>query len=239
MIKLCDTNLCDIASRILLCLNFYAIRVPKKASSGNNATAIEAIEKIVQEKKISTKINYDVLRSLTGPLISGASKNEDTCNTTSLDNAESSGLFGESSIRNLDLKTSPPSAKNQRKIHSTYDRKELNALNVEDSQPSKRRLPSIGASQFKRNRTLSSTIDSTNHKQSIDKDTTPQNNLDNREVVVESGPVSSDVAAYENDEMDDEDEEDEEEIPQSAAELLSKHRGDDGTELSDWEEEYY
>ena len=34
---------------------------------GQNQTAIEAIEKIVQEKKISTKINYDVLRSLSFP----------------------------------------------------------------------------------------------------------------------------------------------------------------------------
>ena len=34
---------------------------------GPNQTAIEAIEKIVQEKKISTKINYDVLRSLSFP----------------------------------------------------------------------------------------------------------------------------------------------------------------------------
>ena len=36
-------------------------------SGGPNQTAIEAIEKIVQEKKISTKINYDVLRSLSFP----------------------------------------------------------------------------------------------------------------------------------------------------------------------------
>jgi len=35
-----------------------------KANHQANGSAIEAIEKIVQEKKISTKINYDVLRSL-------------------------------------------------------------------------------------------------------------------------------------------------------------------------------
>jgi len=40
--------------------------VKRKArmNHANNGSAIEAIEKIVQEKKISTKINYDVLRSL-------------------------------------------------------------------------------------------------------------------------------------------------------------------------------
>lgn len=35
-----------------------------QANIGGNQTALEAIEKIVQEKKISTKINYDVLKSL-------------------------------------------------------------------------------------------------------------------------------------------------------------------------------
>ncbi|QQP40978.1 Transcription factor IIIB 90 kDa subunitlike [Caligus rogercresseyi] len=35
-----------------------------KVNLGANNTALEAIEKIVQEKKISTKINYDVLKSL-------------------------------------------------------------------------------------------------------------------------------------------------------------------------------
>ncbi|XP_023337496.1 transcription factor IIIB 90 kDa subunit isoform X2 [Eurytemora carolleeae] len=35
-----------------------------KMNHQSNGSAIEAIEKIVQEKKISTKINYDVLRSL-------------------------------------------------------------------------------------------------------------------------------------------------------------------------------
>merc|ERR1712172_441302 len=35
---------------------------------GGNQTAIEAIEKIVAEKKMSTKINYDVLRSLSSPM---------------------------------------------------------------------------------------------------------------------------------------------------------------------------
>ena len=38
-----------------------------RKKAGGSATAIEAIEKIVQEKKISTKINYDVLRNLTLP----------------------------------------------------------------------------------------------------------------------------------------------------------------------------
>ena len=42
-------------------------KIYKKKSKSNlqsNGTALEAIEKIVQEKKMSTKINYDVLKSL-------------------------------------------------------------------------------------------------------------------------------------------------------------------------------
>ena len=67
--------------------------------------------------------------------------------------------------------------------------------------------------------------------------------VDTREVVVESGPVSVDSTTnYDNEDIDDEFEEDEDEdIPHmSAAELLSKHRGDQGgLEPSEWEEEYY
>lgn len=39
-------------------------RVRKKANIGPSNSAGEAIEKILQEKKISSKINYDVLKSL-------------------------------------------------------------------------------------------------------------------------------------------------------------------------------
>lgn len=38
--------------------------VRKKAASGPASSASEAIEKILQEKKISTKINYEVLKTL-------------------------------------------------------------------------------------------------------------------------------------------------------------------------------
>ncbi len=42
-------------------------RKPRKKPTKEASTAGEAIEKIIQEKKISSKINYDVLRSLTSP----------------------------------------------------------------------------------------------------------------------------------------------------------------------------
>merc|ERR1719233_1560127 len=40
-------------------------KVYRKRKSGTSDTAVEAIEKMVAEKKISTKINYDVLKNLT------------------------------------------------------------------------------------------------------------------------------------------------------------------------------
>lgn len=40
-------------------------RKPRKKIIGPSTTAGEAIEKMLQEKKISTKINYDILRTLT------------------------------------------------------------------------------------------------------------------------------------------------------------------------------
>ena len=44
------------------------VKKEKGQNPGGHQTAIEAIEKIVAEKKISTKINYDVLRSLNSPM---------------------------------------------------------------------------------------------------------------------------------------------------------------------------
>merc|ERR1719234_808587 len=40
-------------------------RKKQNRNLGQNGTALEAIEKVVQERKISTKINYDVLKNLT------------------------------------------------------------------------------------------------------------------------------------------------------------------------------
>lgn len=47
----------------------------KKANIGPSNSAGEAIEKMLQEKKISSKINYDVLKSLTAPSTTNAADN--------------------------------------------------------------------------------------------------------------------------------------------------------------------
>lgn len=46
-------------------------RAPRKRHIGPSNTAGEAIEKMLQEKKISNKINYDILRTLTEPKTDG------------------------------------------------------------------------------------------------------------------------------------------------------------------------
>jgi transcription factor IIIB 90 kDa subunit len=42
-------------------------RRARKKPIGPSTTALDAIQKVLQEKKISTKINYDILKSLTAP----------------------------------------------------------------------------------------------------------------------------------------------------------------------------
>lgn len=42
-------------------------RRSRKKPIGPSSTALDAIQKVLQEKKISTKINYDILKSLTAP----------------------------------------------------------------------------------------------------------------------------------------------------------------------------
>ena len=221
-------------------------RGPKKASSsGNNATAIEAIEKIVQEKKISTKINYDVLRSLASP---SSSSIYDSQGGGTEEDPNSPGIFGESPIRSPDFRTSmfsptSPTKRQRRTSFSTFERRDLSLAGPGDSSM-KRRLQSPGNSPLKKSRTLSSNLDTMKTDKSDGKDTSGiKDKVDTREVVVESGPVSVDSTTnYDNEDIDDEFEEDEDEdIPHmSAAELLSKHRGDQGgLEPSDSEEEYY
>lgn len=44
-------------------------RRSRKKPIGPSSTALDAIQKVLQEKKISSKINYDILKSLTAPAI--------------------------------------------------------------------------------------------------------------------------------------------------------------------------
>jgi len=52
-------------------------RKKQNRNLGQNGTALEAIEKVVQERKISTKINYDVLKNLTMGVSGGTNNGKD------------------------------------------------------------------------------------------------------------------------------------------------------------------
>lgn len=53
-------------------------RAPRRRHIGPSNTAGEAIEKMLQEKKISNKINYDILKALTEPKVVGEESGVDT-----------------------------------------------------------------------------------------------------------------------------------------------------------------
>lgn len=52
-------------------------RRSRKKPIGPSSTALDAIQKVLQEKKISSKINYDILKSLTEPATDDVVKPED------------------------------------------------------------------------------------------------------------------------------------------------------------------
>ncbi len=188
----------------------------QKINLGGNQTAMEAIEKIVQEKKISTKINYDVLRSLNmgppGTPSSSATPSEPPQSpaaaaspavTTPDKDSIASPKPGPSSTK--EEKTDPP-AKTSKAFaptpkESTSPSKIKRRKNSETESPSKKRLR---------------------------KDSEP---------IVESGPVQP--IEEEDEEALGEEEEEEEEVDEScmsAAQLLSRHLGDNEEEF--YEEEY-
>ena len=184
-----------------------------------------------------------MLRSLTVPSSLNVNK-EEVGDTTGQGDIESPGIFGESPIQTPDVRnsvslTTPPS-NSSRNSFKSLEKKEASMISTGQSSLSKKRQNTSFIPISKRNRTTSM-----NKDDQVDKTLTnisakgPDTRIDNREVIVETGPVESTISNYQNDEGEDEYEEEEDEMPQSAAELLSKHRGDDGAALSDYEEEYY
>lgn len=80
-------------------------RKPRKKFIGPSSTAGEAIEKMLQEKKISSKINYDILRTLTE---GGPSTSSTTAVKIKSENAsEKSGNIEIAEKRNVETKCLP------------------------------------------------------------------------------------------------------------------------------------
>jgi len=184
----------------------------KKKGGPGNANAIEAIEKIAQEKKISTKINYDVLKNLTLP--------------------------GSSAKQERDLPPPSPAPSYESGTGPASPRKSIFSPAAGSTSPRKsfslsdKDLPVASGGTRKRLASFKSPPGSPVKKAPMVQDT--------REVVVESGPVvrgpqeeDDHEDDYDDDDLEDEDESD-------LGKMLSQHRGDDGGDDDAYiEEEYY
>jgi len=76
-------------------------RKKQNRNLGQNVTALEAIEKVVQERKISTKINYDVLKNLTMGVPGG------TMNGNGMEKPNEGSTNGEQTAATLSPKNEP------------------------------------------------------------------------------------------------------------------------------------
>jgi len=184
----------------------------KKKSKSNlqsNGTALEAIEKIVQEKKMSTKINYDVLKSLNMGF--GSPKKSEEISDIKIQ--EDSPV-----VEKLSENTAPSS--------ETYLQKKR-SLNFTDS-PSKRLKVDKRPNLLTKNSIKKDIVTKVDPDQSSMYETEP---------IVESGPIieSGPVDPYVEDDISDFSDEDE--PMKSAAELLTQQFGVEvGYGM---EEEYY
>merc|ERR1712029_873645 len=189
----------------------------KKKGGPGNATAIEAIEKIVQEKKISTKINYEVLKNLTLPGTQAKQEKGETSISSG-----NSHLTGQppSPASATDGSASPRRSIFSPAAGSTSPRK---SFSLDRDLP----LTSAGGGR-KRLASFKSPPGSPVKKAAL---VEPR---DTREIVVESGPVvkagpndilSPGCQTDHDDHYDDEDLEEEDES--DLGKMLSQHRGDE------------
>jgi len=187
----------------------------KKGGGPGNATAIEAIEKIVQEKKISTKINYDVLKNLTLPgSSSGGPKPERDRgykdSQEAADNLVSPPLDGASSSSAGAAPGSPRksifSPASPRKSFSSFSDRDLSSATT--SSGGRKRLASFRSPPGSPSKkvTLASPAATTSAPK------TTAGSRDTREVVVESGPVVREDPAEDTEEGNGDDYEDEDEL---------------------------
>ncbi len=207
-----------------------------KNKTEGHSTAIEAIEKIVAEKKISTKINYDVLRSLNSsgsaaaspasPSVFGSIRSPSTSSASSEPNPNS--VF-------------TPSLNNSMRRLSSFKRREDRDLSLKrpaasPMSPSSKRFG--GNSTPKRTRLSSSSSDVASPAPSpapaSPAPPSPAVPASPAPVIIENGPVSVEPAS----EAEDFEDEDEPTEILSARELLSRHTGEQYGE-DEFEEDYY
>merc|ERR1712029_314768 len=181
-----------------------------KAYLQTNGTALEAIEKIVQEKKLSSKINYDVLKNLTMGLNSMKKSEDDTDGKTEA----TESVMESSSVVSVKRGPSPSLENSEATVSSIINKR---------------------ARVTPARKTSSSSIASP-QKDVVPKSDPDQRSLYDTEPIIESGPVvQADPADNDEDEISDFSDEDE--PMKSAAELLSQQFGVENGYGE--EEEYY
>ena len=205
----------------------------KSEQHAGHQTAIEAIEKIVAEKKISTKINYDVLRSLSSGPSTPASPapNVISSQEPASPAGSESGIFGSSGMNpNPSPNSVFSSSLNTPVKRLSSFRKERDLTLKRPNQSPLSPVKSIKASPFsppgKRVRLSSNSSDISSNPGTP---ATPE-----KPVIIESGPVSVEPVSEADDYEDDDHEPDDELL--SAKELLSRHTGE---VYDDDEEDYY
>jgi len=192
-------------------------RKKQNRNLGQNGTALEAIEKVVQEKKISTKINYDVLKNLTMGAAGPGGTNSRM------------GVSSDSTVATLSPKNEPHAGSEKAvKGEKEDDSGSSMASKSQGGPPAKRpRQHSQGPKLLVRGK-----VNQSNQKVGEGREKKSEAgrdmNLPVDEPVVEEGPVEPEV--QEEDLSDLEDDEDDRML--SAAELLGGYGEEE-------EEEYY
>ena len=191
---------------------------------GGHSTAIEAIEKIVAEKKISTKINYDVLKSLNSPSPMTPSSPSPSLGPES--------PYSNPASPNPNAVFTPSLNSPMRRLSSFRKDRDL-SLNKKSSpgspmnSSSKKFLNSSSSPSPKRARLLSNSSDVSN----VSSPSSPQ-----KTVVIESGPIEHHEEEVEEEDFSDHEEHEEKVL--SAKELLSQHMGAEYGH-DEYEEEYF
>jgi len=194
-------------------------KIYKKKNKSNlqsNGTALEAIEKIVQEKKMSTKINYDVLKSLNMGFSSPkkSDESEDESESDDIKIQESSPEVAK--VSENTATTNEPYLQRKRPFNFTDS---LSKRLKVDKRPNLLPKSSI-------------------KKDIITKTDPDQTSLYENEPIVESGPIveTGPVTPYEEDDISDFSDDDDGPM-KSAAELLTQQFGEESG--YGVEEEYY
>jgi len=227
------------------------VKKEKGQNPGGHQTAIEAIEKIVAEKKISTKINYDVLRSLNSPMTTPSPS------TQRFDESPGSpSIYGSVPIN--PMSPNPNSVFSPGSPSPNSPMRRLSSFKKDRDLTLKRPQPSAikGSPLQKRTRTLSRSSNPGSPAPPSPARSMPGSPMPpaspaspmpaspQKQVIVENGPVTpgpSEVSDIEDEDFEDEAQQEEKVL--SARELLSQHNADeDDTEQGfqyEEEEEYY